>query len=71
MEDIPKLAKLRLITRFIQKEASLDELLWIMEEIIDCHDNVYAYNPKTKSLLGVVSICKNGENLQLNTRDDG
>lgn len=68
MDEVRRLSKLRLITRFIE-EASIDELLWIVDEIVHCHDNMYIHSSKHASLDRVASVCLNGENIQLNVEE--
>jgi hypothetical protein len=43
-----------------------EEIATIVEEIRCVHDNLFTFNPNTKSFDKVESVCINGESIQLN-----
>jgi hypothetical protein len=57
--------ELHTIMKWIDK-ASYFECTKIIEEIRCCHDNLMAWNPETKLLAKIESVCINGEAIQLN-----
>lgn len=61
--------ELKAVFRFIDT-ADFDELVMIVDEIRCCHDNLLTFNPNTKSLDRIESVCLNGEAIQLNIEED-
>lgn len=62
-----RIEQLKAIMRFIDK-CGPTELALIIEEIRCCHNNIFVFNTKTKSLDKVEQICLNGECIQINVR---
>jgi hypothetical protein len=69
MMDENRKNEMRAICRFILS-ASTEEMGILLEEMRCVHDNLMAFNPRTKLLCEVKSISINGEAIQMNLDDE-
>lgn len=61
--------KIKDVLRFIETCGD-DELVEIIQEIVDVHDNLTVWNPNHKCLDSVVSVCLNCGGIQLNISEE-